>query len=246
MAKYNEFAALYDELMNDFNYEEWANYIEDTFQKYNFGPRNILEMACGTGNLTYYLARKRYNIVGFDLSSEMLSKAYEKLNRFKNVMLLEQNMVNFKINKKFDCILSVCDSLNYIVNSDDLYRCFQNVYNHLSDNGIFIFDINSYYKLKEIIGNNTFIEDRDEIFYTWQNSYDEKNDICTFYLTFFKKDNGGLYHRFEEEHIEKAHKEVEVVNLLHKVGFSKVDVYNAFSFESNTEKSERLNFVALK
>lgn len=246
MNRYNEFAALYDELMNDFDYESWSNYIEDIFVKYDMRPKEILEMACGTGSLTYYLAKKRYNIVGFDLSSEMLSKAFQKLGRFKNVKLLELNMVNFKINKKFDSIISVCDSINYITNEADLINCFKNVYNHLKEKGIFIFDINSYYKLKEIIGNNTFVEDRQDIFYTWQNYFDEETNLCTFYLTFFKNNGNNLFTRFDEEHIEKAYKRNRIEEILKQVGFSKVHCFKGTSFEDATDKSERINFIAIK
>src|SRR5690606_23828828 len=137
----------------------------------------------GTGNLSYYLARERYNLVCFDLSPEMLTIAYEKLGKFKNVKLLNQNMIDFNISKKFDSVISICDSINYITRDDDLKKCFKNVYNHLKPNGVFIFDINSYYKLKTIIGNNTFIEDREDVFYTWQNYFDTEKELCEFYLT---------------------------------------------------------------
>lgn len=246
MERYNEFASLYDELMNDFDYKAWADYIEKILDRYDIKSKNILEMACGTGNLSYHLAKRRYNLVCFDLSSEMLSRAYEKLGRFNNVKLLELNMVDFKINKRFDSVISICDSINYITEKDDLLKCFTNVYKHLNDGGIFIFDINSYHKLKNIIGNNIFTEDRENIFYTWQNCYNEEQDICEFYLTFFKKNENNLYHRFDEEHTEKAYKVNEIVELLNKAGFMQVDYYNSFTFDSIEDTSERINFVVKK
>lgn len=246
MSSYGKFASLYDELMNDFDYEMWSDYIADIFEKYNRSPKDILEMACGTGNLTCYLAKKRYNLIAFDLSPEMLTKAYDKLRKFKNVKLLKQNMVHFNIDKKFDAVVSICDSINYIRDSEDLLSSFNNVYKHLKDDGLFIFDINSYYKLKDIIGNNTFIEDREDIYYTWQNFFDEDKDICEFYLTFFTKNQDNTYTRFDEEHIEKAYKVDFIVNMLKEVGFSKVDYYNAFTLDSPNETSERINFVATK
>ena len=246
MNNYIEFANLYDELMNDFNYEEWANYIEDIFKKYDLSPRDILEMACGTGNLTFYLAKRKYNLLCFDLSADMLAKAYQKLGKSKNVRFLEQDMVNFNINKKFDSVISICDSINYIINENDLLSCFKNVYNHLNDKGLFIFDINSFYKLKNIIGNNTFVEDRDDVFYTWENYYDNENDICEFYLSFFKKEKSNLYSRFDEEHTEKAYKVEDILRILKIAGFTNIDYYNAFTFDDVSEDSERINFVAIK
>lgn len=246
MSNYVEFATLYDELMNDFDYENWSNYIEEIFNRNVVKPHKLLEMACGTGSLSYYLAKKRYDLVCFDLSSDMLSKAYEKLGKFKNVKLLKQDMINFNINEKFDSVISICDSINYIVDKEDLVQCFQNVYNHLSENGIFIFDINSFYKLKEIIGNNTFIEDREDVFYTWQNYYNEDTNICEFFLTFFKLDENDLYYRFDEEHTERAYKVDEIIECLNSAGFTNVNYYNGFTFDDVTETSERINFVVKK
>ena len=136
MRSYQEFASLYDKLMDDYDYFMWSNYIIDLFNHYDLKPRDILEMACGTGNLTYHLANNRYNLVAFDLSSEMLAIAYEKLRKFKNVKLLNQNMVNFNINMNFDCVVSVCDSINYILNEEELLKCFENAYKHLRNNGV--------------------------------------------------------------------------------------------------------------
>lgn len=243
---YNKFANLYDDLMVDFDYENWFNYIEEIFKNYNKNPKKILEMACGTGNLSYYLAKKGYKLTCFDLSEDMLSKAYEKLRSFKNVKLFNHDMVNFKFTESFDGVISICDSINYIIHKEDLIKTFNNVWNHLEEGGIFIFDINSYYKLKYIIGNNTFVEDRDHVFYTWENFYDENTDICDFYLTFFVSQDGENFVRFQEDHRERAYKTEEIVDLLKEVGFSRVDYYSAFSFDKPNEKTERINFVAIK
>lgn len=246
MRNYEMFASLYDKLMDDYDYYEWSNYIISLFKYYNIKPKDILEMACGTGNLTYHLAEKRYNLVAFDLSPEMLTIAYKKLRKFNNVKLLNQNMIDFNINKSFDSIISVCDSINYILKEEELLKCFENVYNHLKTDGIFIFDINSYYKLKNIIGNNTFVEDRDEVFYTWQNYFDDDKDECEFYLTFFKKNENNLYFRFDEEHIEKAYRTDFLTQILKKVGFKKVDYFNSFTIDTADDTSERINFIAIK
>ena len=246
MSSYNEFANLYDELMNDFDYGKWFNYIEDIFKKYNINGSKILEMACGTGNLSIHLAEKGYKLTCFDLSEEMLAQAYEKLNRYKNVKLLNGNMVDFKINKKFDSIISICDSINYIIDIDDLKATFENVYNHLEDEGVFIFDINSFYKLSEIIGNNVFVEDREDIFYTWQNYYDVDSRICEFYLSFFIKEDNDNYLRFNEEHKERAYTVDEILTTLKSVGFRSIDCFEAFTFHEINLKTERINFVVRK
>ena len=243
---YDNFAYLYDELMNDFDYEQWFEYIKEIFTRYNKGPKDILEMACGTGSLSYYIGKEGYKLTCFDLSEEMLSMAYEKLKRLKNVKILRQDMINFYVNKKFDAVISICDSINYILDEDDLLKTFTNVYNHLNDDGIFIFDINSYYKLKEVIGNNIFVEDRDNIYYTWQNYYDDEKDICEFYLTFFYSEDGENFVRFDEKHLEKAYKPDKIEALLKEAGFNNVDAFDAFTFDCPGNNSERINYVATR
>lgn len=246
MSRYGKFARVYDSLMVDFDYENWYKYIEDIFDKYDKQPNNVLEMACGTGNLSEYLAKARYDLTCFDISEDMLSHAYEKLRRYKNVDIMRQDMITFDINKSFDAVLSICDSINYIRSREDLEKTFQNAYDHLEDGGIFIFDINSYFKLKHVIGNNTFVEDSEEVFYVWENFYDDKEDICEFYLTFFFKKDQGDYERFDEEHIEKAYKTFEIRQALNKAGFKDIDIYKGFTFEEVKEDTERINFVAIK
>lgn len=245
MDSYREFAEIYDELMNDIDYESWFNYIKEIYKKNDIKPNTVLEMACGTGSLTKFLCNERYDVTCFDLSEEMLSIAYDKLKRFNNVKILNQNMIDFKLNRTFDSIISICDSINYIVNNEDLVDTFKNVYNHLNDDGVFIFDINSYYKLTEIIGNNIFIEDNNKIYYSWQNYFDENENLCYFDLTFFIKKNDS-YIRFDEEHIERAYTIEEIVNALKTSGFSDVKLFEAFTFNSPVNKTERINFVAFK
>ncbi len=243
---YKEFAGLYDELMNDFDYEKWFNYIEAIFKKERLRPRKVLEMACGTGNLSYYLAREGYKLTCFDLSQEMLGEAYEKLRPYKNARVLKQDMVDFKFSEKFNSIISICDSVNYILREEDLQASFNNVYNHLEDDGVFIFDINSYYKLSEIIGNNIFLEDRDNIFYSWQNEFNEESKICDFYLTFFYSEDGESFQRADEYHQERAYTVEEIKAILKNSGFTRIKVYDAFTFDDPKEKSERINFVVRK
>lgn len=243
MDSYIEFASLYDRLMDDFDYEKWYEYIEEIFQKYS-RPKNILEMACGTGNISYFLAKAGYDVTAFDLSEEMLSIAYNKLMEFENIKLFQQDMRDFSIDEKYDSIIATCDSINYITKSSDLLSTFKNVYDHLEEGGLFIFDINSHYKLKNIIGNNTFIEDRDDVFYIWQNYYNDEKSICEFYLTFFKSKDGDNFTRIDEVHMERAYRVEEIVDLLKKAGFENIEYFDAFTFNPINKKSERINFIA--
>lgn len=242
---YNKFAIVYDELMNDYDYKNWFNYIEDIFKKYDKNPKDILEMACGTGNLSYYFGEAMYKLTAFDLSEEMLAQAYDKLARYKNVKILKQNMIDFKFNKKFESIISICDSINYILDKEDLIRTFKNVYDHLEEGGIFVFDINSFYKFENVLSNNVFIEDREEIFYSWENFFDRNSRICDFYLTFFLRE-GENYKRFDENHRERAYTTEEILEALEIAGFKTKHKYQCFTFDQPKENTERINFVAVK
>lgn len=242
---YGKFASVYDELMDDFNYKNWFNYIETIWEKTK-KPKNVLEMACGTGNLSYYIANAGYDLDCFDISNEMLSRAYNKMDGFKNVNIFNQDMVEFNLHKKYDSIVSICDSINYIVDDEKLLQTFTNVYNHLEDDGVFIFDINSYYKLKNIIGNNTFVEDREDVFYIWENYFDDDSRICDFYLTFFFLEDGMMYERFNEDHMERAYMVKEIEELLNKAGFTNIEYYEAFTFDEANSETERINFIVRK
>lgn len=245
MKSYKEFARIYDELMNDIDYDGWFSYIKEIFGQNNVRPKNILEMACGTGNLTKLLGEERYDITCFDLSEDMLTIAYDKLRSFKNVSILKQDMVNFRLKENFDAVLSICDSINYIIEYDDLISTFENVYSHLNNGGIFIFDINSYYKLSYTIGNNTFVNEDENVFYVWENEFNKEEGVCEFNLTFFVKENVN-YMRFDESHLQRAYKSEEVISALRQAGFRDISTFDSFSFDSPNEESQRINFVVRK
>ena len=246
MDSYGEFALLYDDLMDDFDYVSWSRYIQDILTRKGFGEVSILEMACGTGNLTKELLNLGYKVDAFDLSHEMLAIANNKLANYKNKRLFKMDMKEFKLDRKYDAVISACDSINYILDEESLKNTFTNVFNHLEDGGIFIFDINSEYKLREILGNNIFIEDREDVFYTWENQFQDETGICEFFLTFFQWTKGNDYRRFDEHHRERAYKVETVKRILGEVGFHEIKAYEAFSFKDVDDKSERINFVAKK
>jgi len=241
---YRKFASIYDELMDGIDYKLWFDYIEEIFKSRKLKVEKVLEMAAGTGNLSSYLAKADYDLTCFDLSIDMLAILDKKLSNYKNVRVLNQDMVNFKTNEKYDAVLAICDSINYITEEEELKKVFKNVYDHLENKGIFIFDINSSYKLREIIGENIFVEDREDLFYTWEN-YLIEDRIVQFYINFFVKE-GSDYTRFTEEHYERIYEAKDLVKLLEEVGFKEVDYYEAFTFDPVDAKTERINFVVRK
>jgi 2-polyprenyl-3-methyl-5-hydroxy-6-metoxy-1,4-benzoquinol methylase len=243
--QYNEFAQYYDLLMSDVDYDEWTAYVLNILKKYKTSHRDILEMACGTGNIAVNMAKYGYNVTAFDLSGDMLAVASNKATK-NNVYIkfLCQDMRDININNSYGIILCLCDSINYITDHDDLMSVFTWVYKHLKDDGIFIFDINSSYKLRNIIGDNTFTYNEAEIVYIWDNYLTENNSV-EFYLTFFAK-QGELYRRFDEVHEEKIYEVDEMISFLKHAGFKYISTNEAFSFDCDDENSERINFIVRK
>lgn len=235
---YGEFAKIYDELINeDINYDEMVERILEICNLYNVELNDYLDIACGTGNVTIRIAKYFKNIYGVDLSEDMLREAFDKFKevRIKGKIIC-QDMTELSLNKEFDLITSVLDSTNYITDLNDLQNYFNGVYNHLKSNGLFIFDVNSYYKLSEILGNNIYTYSEEEVFYTWENVFEDS--LLSMFLTFFVK-KGNLYERFEEEHLERAYTEKELEQELKKANLeviAKFDGYTENYVQANTER----------
>ena len=247
MEAYSAFAYVYDKLMKDVDYEDWTNYIEDIFKRYGVSPKNMAELACGTGNLTNKLANRGYHLLGVDYSEDMLSIAQEKAMDVTggSVIYLHQDMRELCLPTELDAILCVCDGMNYITKDEDLIKIFKSAYKHLKSGGLFIFDVSSYYKLSTILGQNTYAENYEGVSYIWENYFDERNSICDFDLTIFVKE-GNTYKKYEEKHEQRAHKEMEIVDKLRSAGFEKIHMFDAFGFEEPRENSERIYFISEK
>ena len=152
-------------------------------------------------------------------------------------------MTEFQLNRKFDLITSVLDSTNYLTEDGDLYNYLTKVYEHSNDDGIFIFDINSYYKLSEILGNNIYTYNSEDLFYVWENIFED--GIVEMNLTFFVKE-GDMYTRFEEIHEERAYKEEEIEEALHKIGFEVLEKNDGYSNKFVLEDTERIVYIVRK
>ncbi|MBP7176730.1 MAG: class I SAM-dependent methyltransferase [Thermoclostridium sp.] len=243
---YSDFAYVYDLLMQDVKYTEWADYIELLFRKFCVKkPELVLDMACGTGNLTLELAKRGYDMIGIDMSSDMLSCAMEKsVGTCISPLWVCQDMRAFELYGTMDVILCTMDSLNYIQNAPDMTQVFHLVNNYLNPGGLFVFDMNTPYKLEHVLGNNLFYEIRDDITYLWRNQYLPKEKKCIFDLTFFVKEGEDIYRRLEEEQQEKAWAVEEIQRLLKKAGLELVGMYGEFTESAPSEQTERVFFIA--
>ena len=242
---YGEFAKIYDDLINeDINYDNMVSRIIEICNEHNIECKDYLDVACGTGNVTARLAKHFKDIYAVDLSEDMLREAFNKLkeNRIKGKIIC-QDMTEMQLNRKFDLITSVLDSTNYITDEDDLEKYFSSVKEHLKDDGIFIFDVNSYYKLSEILGNNIYTYSEEDVFYTWENVFED--DMVSMFLTFFVK-QGEFYERFEEEHFERAYKEEELESALSNCGLKVINKFDGYSNNKVQANSERIVYVVKK
>ena len=242
---YGEIAKIYDDLINeDINYDNMVSRIIEICNEHNIECKDYLDVACGTGNVTVRLAKHFKDIYAVDLSEDMLREAFNKLkeNRIKGKIIC-QDMTEMQLNRKFDLITSVLDSTNYITDEDDLEKYFSSVKEHLKDDGIFIFDVNSYYKLSEILGNNIYTYSEEDVFYTWENVFED--DMVSMFLTFFLK-QGELYERFEEEHFERAYKEEELESALSNCGLKVINKFDGYSNNKVQANSERIVYVVKK
>lgn len=243
---YKEFANIYDELIyEDINYDEISQRIINLSNENNIEFEDYLDLACGTGNVSVRVGKYFKNIYAVDLSNDMLNIAFEKFKQNKiKAKVICQNMSELSLNHKFNLITSVLDSTNYITEDEELINYFENVYDHLKDDGIFIFDINSYYKLSEIMGNNIYTYSSEDVFYTWENTFEE--DILNMFLTFFVKNQNDFYERFEEEHFERAYKEEEIEGIIEETGFKIIGKFCGYSDLKLNSKSERILYVLKK
>lgn len=242
---YNNFAYIYDDLINkDVNYEAWCNKIIQVCKEYNINRKEYLDIGCGTGNLTEKIAPNFESCWCVDLSSDMLTEAEEKFRKKGlKAKLVCQNMIELNLNKKFDLITCCLDSTNYILDDKDLMKYFNRVLNHLKPGGIFIFDINSYYKLTKILGNNIYDYDDENITYVWDNNLE--NEIVDMYLTFFIRE-GDMYRRFDEQHRERAYKSNYIEDTVLKCGFNILGKLDNYEDKLPVQDSQRIVYILNK
>lgn len=243
---YTNFAYIYDKLMYDVDYSAWASYLEDIFKANQVTPKMVLDLGCGTGNLCIEMAKRGYEMIGIDLSTDMLMCAKEKtIKENLDILYLNQDMADFELYGTVDVILCLLDSMNYVTNKNDLKRLFKLVKNYLNPGGLFIFDLNTPYKLEKVLGNNVFYDVGTDISYIWDNQYDKKKKLCQFDLTFFIQDQ-SKYHRYDELHFERAYSHHEIKTIIKKSGFEFLHVFDCLKFSTPHKKSERIFYICKK
>ena len=211
MDAYTSFAAVYDTFMDNIPYEEWKSYLEELLKEYGVQDGLVLDLGCGTGTMTELLAADGYDMIGVDNSEEMLEIAREKqIKSGHEILYLLQDMREFELYGTVGAVFSICDSLNYITEPEELKQVFRWVNNYLDPGGIFIFDFNTEYKYREVLGDQTIAESREDCSFIWDNYYYEEERINEYELNLFIREDaeseteGDLYRRFRETHFQRA------------------------------------------
>ncbi|GAB6106241.1 class I SAM-dependent DNA methyltransferase [Fusibacter bizertensis] len=242
MEIYSEFASVYDLMQYDIDYPLWINQLDQILKKYKSNAKTVLELACGTGTISIGLSQKGYLCEALDLSEDMLtiaqSKAYEQGAKIK---FYNQNMDSFNTKKKYDMICCMCDGMNYQKDMETLSKVMKQIAMHINKEGIIVFDLSTKYKLKEIIGNNTFAETFENEAYIWENEYDEDHNILNFSLTLFKNAGEG-YERFEEYHTQKAYDLEEVLSVIEPF-FDVIEIVDGDNFLPVEAHAQRICFI---
>ncbi len=245
MEAYTNFAQVYDLFMDDIPYTEWCDYITSLLQEYQISEGLLLDLGCGTGTLTEALSKKGYDMIGIDASLEMLEIAMEKhLASGSNTLYLLQDMRNFELYGTVKAIISICDSINYILTLEELIQVFSLVNNYLDPKGIFLFDLNTEYKYHTLLADNTIAEAREDSSFIWENYYDPDTKINEYHLTLFLKEKEELYHRYTETHYQRSYSLEEIQTALQKAGLTFLAAYDAFTREPVKANSERIYILA--
>ena len=242
---YGEFARVYDMFQDNVDYQLWASWLKGQLKKFGISGGLVLDLGCGTGTMTELLAEAGYDMIGLDNSEEMLAEAMEKrVESGHDILYLMQDMQDFELYGTVRAVVSVCDSLNYITEEEELERVFSLVNNYLDPEGIFLFDMNTIYKYQTMIGDATIAENREEGSFIWENSYDRENALNVYELALFLPREDGLYEKCEEEHVQKAYSIEAIKAMIVKAGMELVAVYDAYTHNPGDENCERLTFVA--
>lgn len=243
MDAYTGFAEVYDTFMDNVPYSEWADYLEGTLKEYGICDGLVLDLGCGTGSMTESLAKRGYDMIGVDSAGEMLEIAVKKREESgHDILYLKQDMCAFELYGTVRAVISVCDCVNYILEEEELLETFRLVNNYLDPGGLFLFDFNTRYKYENILGNQTFAEDREECSFIWDNFYYEEDGINEYELALFIRDEkaGGLYRKFQETHYQRGYTLEEVKGLIEMSGLEFVKAYDAYTKNPVSEKSERI------
>ncbi|MBR4707867.1 MAG: class I SAM-dependent methyltransferase [Pseudobutyrivibrio sp.] len=242
MEAYTGFASVYDMYMDNIPYDDWANNIETLFKKYDMPMEIVCDLGCGTGQMTRRLKAKGYDMIGIDISYDMLMEAMTAEDS-QGILYLCQDMREFELYGTVGAVVSVCDSINYLTNQSDLLTVMKLVNNYLDPKGLFIFDVKTEHYFKKL-GTNTIAENREEGSFIWENDYNEDTQDNYYFLTIYEENEEGTFDRYEEEHLQHAFSIEEIKAAIIESGLQFLEVLDVNTMSTPTEDSDRLYFIA--
>ena len=247
MKSYQSLADSYDALMADAEHRRRAAFLMRAFRKSKPAVHTVLDLACGTGSLTRLLAQRGYEMIGADLSEEMLAQAAEKCRGVGDPepIFLHQAMEDLDLYGTIDACVCCLDSVNYVTRSGKLARAFQRVHTFLMPGGLFLFDINTPDKLRGLDGQ-MFLDETEDAYCVWRAEYSPRRRVCTYGMDIFQRMEGDLWQRREELHEEYAYEPDELEALLRLAGFRQIKQYGELRMRAPREGEGRIFFAARK
>ena len=238
----------YDALMAGVPYRTWADYLARLWKRHDVVPQRVLDLACGTGTISRLLARRGYSVTGVDLSAGMLAVARERTSaEHLDIPFYQQDAAELDLGDiRFEAVLCLFDSLNYILDSERVQSAFYRVFAQLAPGGAFIFDVNTEYALAEGMFNQSCTRKDEPLHYRWRSRYDPATRLCTVRMNFSYNPGDGERQPFLEVHRQRAYPKEDLIGWLRQAGFAEVFVYDAYSTDPPRKRSDRLFFCALK
>ena len=245
MDAYHALAASYDRLTNDVDYEATVEFYKQILEREGLKPRTVLDLACGTGSVTKILAEMGFSVTGVDMSEEMLTEAFMKVQDLPNPpRFICQKLQKLYVPRGVDLAVCALDSLDYITNPDDCAEAIRRTYKALNPGGIFIFDVNTPEKLRAM-DDQIFLDEDDDVYCVWRGEFDEDTNICTYAMDLFQR-SGDVWQRSYEEHCEYAYSQQQLMTYLKAAGFTRIEVYGDRKFEAPGAGEQRMYFKARK
>ena len=242
---YEALALSYDRLTNDVNYRATVNFYGDILKREGVSPRTAVDLACGTGSVALLLAGKGMDVIGVDMSEDMLTVAQQKACELENPpRFICQRLEKLRLPRGVDLAVCALDSLDYITDPADCEEAIRRIYRVLNPGGIFIFDVNTPQKLRAMDGQ-VFLDEDEDVYCVWRGEFDRDTNICSYGMDLFQR-HGDVWHRSFEEHREYAYSEEQLTLYLKKAGFTHIEVYADRRFEAPGEGEQRIYFKARK
>jgi ubiquinone/menaquinone biosynthesis C-methylase UbiE len=246
--QFQRVASVYDELMHDVPYSAWVEYLHELLDARSAQPKTVLDLACGTGNVSERLAAEGFDVIGVDIAEDMVAEARRKaVEKSLPIQYVVQDAAELNLpGKRFDLCVSLFDSLNYVTEPERLNTAIERVYGHLNSGGLFMFDMNSDYALRNRFFDQSNRTTDARLRYDWVSEYNADSRLCHIKMNFWYREDDGRDTEFTEVHRQFAYRQDEIMKMLEDAGFADITAYQAYSMRPTYRASDRIFYVAAK